>query len=361
MDTSLLQVTATVSSCPPLATEAVASSMTQVASGPIGRVRSLRISRTRTSRVTSASTRTITTCTADRDNGHSVRAVRSTPQNTPPTGAIDGKFTINANGDQVYFSQGNLQYQASTNTWRFAESQWDYVGTQYPDSYGAFGGTINGSDNSNISESYNGWIDLFGWGTSGYNHGAICYQPWSTSRNTSDYYVYGDITYNLFDQTGKAEWGYNPISNGGNMENSGWRTLTDDEWTYIMSLRSTISGVLFAKGQVNGHKGVFVFPDDWSSANYAISNTNGGTFSSNIISLDDWINVLEPKGVVFLPAAGMRDGVSVVNVNVCGYYYCSTRTGFGANNVHFNNGYLWTQHSLGRTNGQSVRLVQLVQ
>ena len=45
-----------------------------------------------------------------------------------PQGAIDGLFTINSNGDQVYFSQGNLQYQASTNTWRFATNQWDYVG-----------------------------------------------------------------------------------------------------------------------------------------------------------------------------------------------------------------------------------------
>lgn len=42
-----------------------------------------------------------------------------------PVGAICGTFTINANGDQVYFSKGNLQYQASTNIWRFAENQFD--------------------------------------------------------------------------------------------------------------------------------------------------------------------------------------------------------------------------------------------
>ena len=29
-------------------------------------------------------------------------------------GAINGKFTINADGDQVYFAQGNLQYHATT-------------------------------------------------------------------------------------------------------------------------------------------------------------------------------------------------------------------------------------------------------
>ena len=32
--------------------------------------------------------------------------------NGAPEGAINGKFSINANGDMVYFSQGNLQYNA---------------------------------------------------------------------------------------------------------------------------------------------------------------------------------------------------------------------------------------------------------
>lgn len=99
------------------------------------------------------------------------------PTPSTPEGAINGLFTINENGDQVYFSKGNLQYQASTSTWRFAENQWDYVGTQNPP-WGDAGGTVSGSDNANISETYSGWIDLFVWGTSGYNHGAVCYQPW---------------------------------------------------------------------------------------------------------------------------------------------------------------------------------------
>lgn len=47
------------------------------------------------------------------------------------TGAISGLFSVGAT-QQVWFSQGNLQYRASTNTWRFAENQWDYVGTQNP-------------------------------------------------------------------------------------------------------------------------------------------------------------------------------------------------------------------------------------
>ncbi|MBQ5532192.1 MAG: Ig-like domain-containing protein, partial [Bacteroidales bacterium] len=41
---------------------------------------------------------------------------------------VEHYFTVNGQGGKVLFSPGNLQYQASTNTWRFAEHQYDYVG-----------------------------------------------------------------------------------------------------------------------------------------------------------------------------------------------------------------------------------------
>ena len=211
-----------------------------------------------------------------------------------PQGAINGTFTINSNGDRVYFSQGNLQYQASTNTWRFAENQWDYVG----------------ADNANISETYDGWIDLFGWGTSGYPHGANCYQPWSTSTNYSDYYAYGLANSDL---TGMADWGYNAISNGGNAENSGWRTLKgyatwgSSEWNYLFRSRKTSSGIRYAKAQVNGVNGVLLLPDLWNTSFYQPNNYNydGAGFSSNVLTTAQWQR-LEEQGAVFLPAAGNR-------------------------------------------------------
>lgn len=77
------------------------------------------------------------------------------------TSSYKGAFSVSPN-KLVYFSKGNLQYQASTNTWRFAENQWDYVGD-------ATEGNVYMDDvkcnNSYISQTYNGWIDLFGWGT----------------------------------------------------------------------------------------------------------------------------------------------------------------------------------------------------
>ena len=42
-------------------------------------------------------------------------------------GMLPGTFSVSAT-QQVHFSQGNLQYRASTNTWRFAEHQYDCVG-----------------------------------------------------------------------------------------------------------------------------------------------------------------------------------------------------------------------------------------
>lgn len=41
---------------------------------------------------------------------------------------LNGKFTVNAQGAQVQFAPGNLQYVPSTNTWQFAESQTDIIG-----------------------------------------------------------------------------------------------------------------------------------------------------------------------------------------------------------------------------------------
>ena len=263
---------------------------------------------------------------------------------TVPTGAINGKFTINTNGDKVYFSQGNLQYQASTNTWRFAGNQYSCIGIY----------------NSYISSSYSGWIDLFGWSTSGYNHGAVCYQPWSTSENYTHYYAYGSMNYNLFDQTGQADWGYNPISNGGNTTNT-WRTLTINEWSYVLGTRITPSGIRYAKAKVNNVNGVILLPDDWNTSYYSLSGANMGntSYDSNVIGASQW-TTLEQHGAVFLPATGFRLGTDVYNVGSEAYYwsasYCDA---MNAHVIGFDESNLWYAAVGGRWRefGQSIRLV----
>jgi len=230
------------------------------------------------------------------------------PEPELPEGLTQGLFSVSETL-QVRFSQGNLQYQASTNSWRFAESQLDYIG----------------EGNANIGETYDGWIDLFGWGTSGNNHGANAYQPWSTSEHYSDYYAYGNGRNNLFDQTGQADWGYNAISNGGNTENNGWRTLRREEWNYLMSERVTTTGIHFATAVVDGTNGMLVFPDDWDGS-YDITNPDkySSAFGNNTITATDWVN-LEANGVVFFPAAGIRaEGTQVLYVQTGSVYWAST-------------------------------------
>ncbi len=293
-----------------------------------------------------------------RDYGLSVRPVRAGSQSNVPTGAIDGLFSVSAT-QQVYFSQGNLQYQASTNTWRFAENQWDYVGTQTPDNQGNVGGTVSGSDNRNISSTYNGWIDLFGWGTSGWNNGNTYYHPWDSNNSNSS--LYGPPgQYNLTGSYANADWGvYNPISNGGNTANQ-WRTLTQPEWNYVFNTRTTTSGIRYAKANVNNVNGVILLPDDWSSSTYSLSNTNssGASFSSNTLTASQW-SILEQAGAVFLPAAGGRFGTSVRDVGSYGYYWSASYDySNSAYRVYFYDSYLYTNlNSYNRCGGQSVRLV----
>lgn len=271
-------------------------------------------------------------------------------------GALNGKFTINDDGDQVCFSKGNLQYQASTNTWRFAENQWDFVG----------------DDNANISETYAGWIDLFGWGTSGYHDANdphnVNYQPWSTSDSIVDesynYFGYGPSTDmpspNLTEGSANYDWGvYNPISNGGNRAGL-WRLLTFKERSYLFNTRSTNSGIRFAKAKVNNVNGVILLPDDWSSTFYALSNTNQyiGSFTSNTITALQW-NTLEQHGAVFLPAAGHRGGFLVGYVGSYGSYWSASYVVYGgeASALAFDDEFLSPGIMLLQYVGSSVRLV----
>ncbi|MBR5433936.1 MAG: hypothetical protein IK117_05840 [Bacteroidales bacterium] len=254
-----------------------------------------------------------------------------------PTGTVAGLFSI-SNSKQIYFSQGNLQYQASTGTWRFAEHQYDIIG----------------KDNANISSTNSGWIDLFGWGTSGYNGK----NPYMTSMEYSDY---GDGSNDI---TGSDyDWGvYNAISNGGNQAGQ-WRTLTYDEWSYLIYDRAQASR-LMGEGRVNNVNGLILLPDGWETPSSVKFTYDPGNYSTNVYSQDEWA-VMQSYGAVFLPAAGYRYGTDVYNVGSGGYYWSSSAKynypvasyylGFGGYGV-----YAYDDYYDYRGDGQSVRLVQEV-
>lgn len=264
-------------------------------------------------------------------------------------GNPDGVFTINSDGDQVIFSKGNLQYQASTNTWRFAENQYDYIG--------------NAVGNTSPSASQTAWIDYFNWGTSGYNHGATCYQPWSTSTSRGNYYAYGSSSKNLYDakddgsMRGQADWGYNAISNGGNTENSGWRTLTKEEWAYIITSRT--DSYKYAKGTIHSTNGMILFPDGFTPpSGISISNANTAGAGYSSYSDTDW-SALEAVGCVFLPATGLRNGTTVMESGAVGNYWSSTyMNGDRVYNIRFDDSSLKLENDGDRQNGFPVRLVK---
>lgn len=263
-----------------------------------------------------------------------------------PAGCIDGLFSV-ANNKQVWFSQGNLIHKPSTQKWDLAEEQYDYIG----------------EGNANCSANYDGWIDLFGWGTSGFDHGSVCYQPWSTSNYYGDYYAYGSPDFDLFEQTGQADWGYNILIEDGDELSHPWRTLTIEEWSHVLYERATPSGIRFAKARVNEVNGVLLMPDHWSAAIYVLNNVNqeAASYSSNMITAVAF-RTLQRNGVVFLPAAGLRSEMDVSYAGTRGAYWSATHIGekfaweflFDANSLS-------TDETRYRCKGNAVRLVRDVE
>ena len=213
---------------------------------------------------------------------------------------LTGRFSVAAD-KQVTFSPGNLQYKASTSTWAFAENQYDFVG----------------GDNTNISSTYDGWIDLFGWGTSGYNDK----QPYMTSDTDYDY---GDGTNDL---TGtNYDWGaYASISNGGNMD---WRTLSASEWDYLLQTRDDAASK-HGNATVAGIKGLVLLPDKWQLPEGLSFTADPTDWTTNTYNATQW-EEMEAAGAVFLPASGRRiNGGTIYNfaTNCRGYYWTVSASG----------------------------------
>lgn len=314
------------------------------------------------------------------------------PDPTPtPTVGI-GVFTV-AEGKTVAFASGNLQYNAAQGshycadgsvqkgTWRFAEHQYDYIGDA----------------NSNISQSYDGWIDLFGWGTSGYNNtandpSAQRYQPWEKATSSVSTvlidsvlncetveitgeceweYTYADASYNAYgygpssnmtdrNLTGTSanyDWGvYNAISNAGNQAGQ-WRTLSMEEWVYLFHTRKNAQ-FLRSQGTVNRVVGVIILPDNFKKPSDISWTYQANNWTTNTYTTEQWAT-LEALGAVFLPASGYRYDADVSSVQGYGYYWSSSYNYFSnAYYLYFGSDNLNPQYYYERYYGRSVRLVQ---
>ena len=262
----------------------------------------------------------------------------------------------------VYFSQGNLQFNATQGThataskdtvkgtWRFAENQYDYIG----------------STNKEISETYDGWIDLFGWGTSGWNSKTICYQPWSTTTTNSYYYPGGSSSNDLTGTYANADWGvYNAISNGGDEPNK-WRTLTTSEWQYLFKNNKWTFG--YINDGTNSYLCFMLIPETFTApegttvtvVSTTTSSTSANAFvpSANNYTTEQFAS-LEQLGVVALPCGGSRSGSSMSDVGTGGHYWSSSAYDSElAYEFYFYSTHVYSNYSNIRFDGMSVRLVQ---
>ena len=206
---------------------------------------------------------------------------------------------------QVLFSRGNLQCRAVNSDevhYQFAEHQYDVIGEE---------------NDKILTKRFPYTIDMFNWG------GAD--NPLYYSEESSDFREF-------------VEWG-TKIGDG-----KTWRTLTQDEWAYLLGLgeNDKRSGRSFYI-TVGGVHGMVLIPDDWQKTSDGwmempegctmemaiIVNRDGEKhidWRSNIYTLEQWA-VMEANGAAFLPIAGVRS-VYVEGPEGFGYGYWASNTAY---------------------------------
>lgn len=261
------------------------------------------------------------------------------PEEPTPSAGI-GTFSVSAD-KQVSFSKGNLQYTQSTNTWSFASAQYEMIGTD-----NVTGGSVTSgpSGDSKVGNALADKIDLFGWsGSTGSAKFGV-----STSTDYADY------------SGSFVDWGTNQI--GDDAPNT-WRTLTYDEWYYVVVYRPNASS-LVGVAQVNGVNGLILLPDNWACPS-GITFKSGFHSSDGVdyyaayqtFTADQW-SQLEGAGAVFLPAAGNRSGLNADRVQYsCRYWSATENTSRYADYLYFNSVGAG-MYAIDRSYGHSVRLVK---
>lgn len=286
----------------------------------------------------------------DNEDFEPIIVVINKPAESAPVdvGQLKGAFSvcgtsIGTDTVKLHFSRGNLQYQASTDTWRFAENQYDYVGDD------TMGNVYVGEEkcnNANISDSYTGWIDLFGWGTGD--------TPTESSTSSSAYSTFVD-------------WGTNAISNGGNTGDV-WRTPSSQELKFLLETRKNAQKLRgLAKITVDDvlYNGMIVLPDDWSAPNASIASkwaacavsVSALNYTNATFTEAEW-RLMENNGAVFLSVGGYRGGTSVSVAGTEGNYWSSSIYDSSQSYyLDFDPANLNPQREMSRLYGFSVRLM----
>ena len=158
-----------------------------------------------------------------------------------------GLITVNSNGDQIRFAQGNLIYD--NGTWMIAENEYDLF-------------KQNGKDQ-------------FRWSTGEYNNYGL-----GAGDNT---HAFGD-------------WGVNIGDN--------YRTLNVDEWEYVLKEKGGDRAHCYGRATIHvgadSYAGYIILPD----LQYPVTPSLSGAtnFTDNDYTYDEW-KAIQAQGVAFLPVA----------------------------------------------------------
>ncbi|MDO5342919.1 MAG: hypothetical protein Q4F69_10790 [Bacteroidia bacterium] len=296
-------------------------------------------------------------------------AININPVDVIPEGGLNGRFSV-ADGKQVYFSKGNLQFlpwglpagQSFNPKFRFAENQWDYLG----ENSSSAGVVLENYQRYNC-ESESAARDLFGWGTAKLEGNTSV--PWALS--TYDSY-YGPASENLNDGSASGtnyetyDWGH--LMSPSNT----WRTMSNTEFWYLYDTRNNNASFNSTGKFLSGHGtltlpgggtryGLFILPDDYyrtADGRPVHTQRRDDTWSYTTAQLVAY-------NIVFLPQGGYRDNTTLDRIGLAGHYWTSTHVdGTNAYVIDYNsdNGVnAQKEHSFLRHYGCCVRLVANVE
>ncbi len=251
---------------------------------------------------------------------------------------LAGAFSVSDN-KKVAFTKGNLQCSGVTTgnyTWSIAENQYDIIAN-------VSGGTGRfeepGEGYSMCGSALAETIDLF------------CYSannttaPWGISISADFDHYAGDF----------VDWGTNRIFVGNGIDTTvfnapnTYRTLTHDEWYYLLNTRSNASekkGVARINLNSDGTQyanGLILLPDRWTcpvgitfQSGFASEWGIAAYATYQTFTLAEW-QILDAAGAVFLPASGYRNYRCVISEQFEGNYWSATRNNkYEASYLFFN-------------------------
>lgn len=183
-----------------------------------------------------------------------------------PSGALPGAFTVNDEGKQIHFSQGNLYYDGSA--FKFETNQHDFQ--------------------SSWSDSH---VSHFFWSKSA-EDAVRKYYNWEHESSSRDVFFTNDPSFTV-DGAPAGIW--HSLTGGKN-----------GEWKYLFEHHVNVWGTC------NSVPGRFIAPDGFEGDEDALT-----------AAISDW-ETAQAVGIVFLPAAGYRNDSDISDVGEDGCYWSST-------------------------------------